>query len=148
VGKSGKLANNNEENYQSVRDYISHHFPFLWMCPLIFVSAVDGEGINEALKAIAPIFEARAKTIEPDKLKSFLADVMKKNEPKLLRDQKKPKVMGLKQLDVNPPKFELLVNHPAAISSQFRKFLENSITKYLNFWGTPIILKLKGKDKA
>ena len=148
LGKSGKLANNNEENYQSVRDYISHHFPFLWMCPLIFVSAVDGEGINEALKAIAPIFEARAKTIEPDKLKSFLADVMKKNEPKLLRDQKKPKVMGLKQLDVNPPKFELLVNHPAAISSQFRKFLENSITKYLNFWGTPIILKLKGKDKA
>jgi len=148
LGKSGKQAADSGDAYQSVRDYISHHFPFLWMCPLIFVSALDGEGIDEALKAIQPIFEARNKTIPDDELKEFLFKVMKKNPPKLLRDQKKPKVTGLKQIDVNPPKFELYVNHPAAISSQFRKFLENSIIKYLEFWGTPIILKLRGKDKA
>jgi predicted GTPase len=44
--------------------------------------------------------------------------------------------------------FELLVNHSGAISSQFRKFLENSITKFLDFYGTPITLKLRGKDKS
>ena len=51
-------------------------------------------------------------------------------------------------MEINPPKFELLVNHPAAISLQFRKFVENSIIKELDFYGTPIVLKLKGKDKT
>ncbi len=73
---------------------------------------------------------------------------MEKNPPKLLRDQKAPKVYGLKQIDINPPMFELLINHSGAISSQFRKFLENSITKYLDFFGTPITLKMNSKDKT
>lgn len=42
----------------------------------------------------------------------------------------------------------MLVNHPAAISMQFRKYLENAMIKELNFWGTPIKLKLLKKDKA
>ncbi len=148
LGKSGKQSKDSADDYNSVRDYISHHFPFLWMSPLIFVSALDGEGIDEALQAIKPIYEARHKTIPQPELTEFLAKVMKKNPPKLLRDQKKPKVTGLKQIATNPPMFELAVNHPAAISAQFRKFLENSIIKYLDIWGTPITVKLKGKDKS
>ncbi len=73
---------------------------------------------------------------------------MKASPPKLLRDQKPPKVTGLKQLDTNPPIFELSVNHPAAISQQFRKYIENGIIKDLDFYGTPISLRLKGKDKS
>ena len=124
------------------------HFPFLWMCPLFFISAKTGEGINEAIAAIKPIFEARNKKIDDEILKEFLFKKLKTNPPKLLRDQKNPKVFSLRQIDVNPPKFELLVNHPAAISMQFRKFMENSIIKEMGFWGTLITLKVIGKDKA
>ncbi len=138
----------NDDSYGSVRDYISHHFPFLWMSPLIFVSAETGDGIEEALNSITPIFESRHKTVEQEKLSDFLTKALKINSPKLLRDQKKPKVLGLKQIQSNPPIFELFVNYPAAISTQFRKFLENSIVKQLGFWGTPIKLKLRGKDKS
>lgn len=118
------------------------------MCPAFFVSAQTGEGLEEALSSIKPIFDARQKTIPEETLKAFLAKKMKTNSPKLLRDQKPPKVFALRQLETNPPLFELLVNHPAAISMQFRKFLENAIIKDLEFWGTPITLKLKGKDKS
>ncbi|MBI5530417.1 MAG: ribosome biogenesis GTPase Der [Candidatus Doudnabacteria bacterium] len=148
--KGGKWDGRGEtdDEYKTLRDYISHHFSFLWMCPAFFVSAVTGEGLDEALAAIKPIFEARHKEIDQETLTAFLAKKMKINPPKLLRDQKKPKVTGLRQIATNPPMFELLVNHPAAISMQFRKFLENGIIKDLDFWGTPITLKLKGKDKA
>jgi predicted GTPase len=118
------------------------------MCPLFFVSGKTGEGLEDALQAIQPIYERRHKTTEPEDLQKLLDRKMKANPPKLLRDQKKPKVYGLKQLDINPPLFELVVNHPAAISMQFRKFVENSIIKELDYWGTPITLRLKGKDKA
>lgn len=145
---TGRLGERKDDDYNSVRDYVSSHFPFMWMCPMFFVSAIDGKGIDEALSAIMPIHEARNKTIDDATMKTFLAKMMKINPPKLLRDQKKPKVLGLKQIETNPPKFELLVNHPAAISSQFRKFVENGIIKDLGFWGTQIVFKLRGKDKA
>jgi GTP-binding protein len=151
-GKLGKnaasLEKNRDDKYQDTRDHISHHFPFLWMCPLFFVSGLTGEGLQEAVDAIKPIWERRHKIIDEETLKEFLGKLMKKNPPKLLRDQKKPKVFSLHQADINPPAFQLKVNHPAAISSQFRKYLENSITRELDFYGTPIILRLKGKDKA
>jgi len=142
------IKDEHDDQYKTVRDYISHHFPFLWLCPLFFVSAVTGEGLEEALDAIQPIFEKRSKQIGNQELSEFLNRMMKKNPPKLLRDQKKPKVYSLHQLEINPPKFELLVNHPAAISTQFRKFVENGIIKELDFYGTPIIFKIRGKDKA
>lgn len=149
LGKNTKsIAQNQDDKYQTVRDYISHHFPFLWMCPLFFVSALTGSGLTEAIKAIQPIFERRHKTVDNQTLSEFLSKMLKKNPPKLLRDQKHPKVFSLHQTDVNPPRFELLVNHPAAISTQFRKFLENSIIKELDFYGTPIILRLTRKDKG
>ncbi len=133
---------------EKLQDYISMHFPFLWMSPLFFVSGKTGQGIEEALVAIKPIWERRNKTIDNQTLSEFLNKKMKINPPKLLRDQKKPKVFSLHQIDTNPPLFELVVNHPAAISQQFRKFVENSIIKDLDFWGTPINLRLHGKDKA
>lgn len=137
------IYNGSEEKLQ---EYISHHFPFLWMSPIFFVSGKTGQGIEEAIESVLPIYERRHKTIDQEQLDSLLKKAIKKNGPKLLRDQKVPKVYGLSQLATNPPVFELLVNHPAAISMQFRKFLQNSITKELDFFGTPIVLKLKKKQ--
>ncbi len=137
-----------DNRYQNLQDYISHHFPFLWMCPVYFVSAFTGEGIQKSVESVKTIFQARGRTVDNQTLSEFLNRILKKNPPKLLRDQKKPKVFSLKQIGINPPIFELKVNHPAAISRQFRKYLENSIIRDLNFWGTPISLNLLGKDKA
>lgn len=130
---------------QALQDYISHHFPFLWMCPVFFTSSKTGEGVTQALAALKPIYDARNKETPEEDINKLLAKRLKINPPKLLRDQKKPKVLGLSQTGTNPPRFELLVNHPAAISMQFRKSVQNSIIKELNYWGTPVLLNLKKK---
>jgi len=130
---------------RKLRDYISHHFPFLWMCPVFFVSAKTGEGLNDALKALLPIYQRRNKKISDDEMTKFLERIMKKQPPKRLWDQKTPRVFGLKQIDINPPTFELLVNFPAAIAHHFKHYLENAIIRDLDFYGTPIKLHLKRK---
>jgi len=132
---------------QALRDYISYHFPFLWNSPLIFASAKTGSGINEAIKTLKPIFDNRHKEIPQADIDRLLNSTLKQNPPKLLRDQKKPKIFGLRQAGTNPPIFELLVNYPAAISQQYRRHVLKRITKHFDFWGTPVALKLKGKDK-
>ncbi len=133
---------------QELRDYISYHFPFLWFSPMFFVSAIDGTGIEEAINSIKPIYENRLREIPQEDIDALLARVMKKNPPMLLRDQKKPKVNGLRQIDTNPPFFELSVNHPAAISQAFRRYLQKRIMTELELWGTPVGLRLKGKDQT
>lgn len=132
---------------QDLRDYISLHFPFLWYSPLVFTSALNGDGIDEAIKAVKPIYDNRQKTIAQEDLDRLLSGTLKRNPPKLLRDQKKPKVFGLNQIATNPPMFQLLVNYPATISQQYRRHVLNQIIERLEFWGTPVVLKLKGKDK-
>lgn len=129
-----------------LKDYVSMHFPFLWFSPVFFVSAETGEGIKDALAAIKPIYENRLKEIPQEDLDKVLAQTMKTNPPKLLRDQKQPKVYGLTQVATNPPMFELLVNHPAAISTQYRRFLLKHIIKRLDLWGTPSKLQLRKKQ--
>ncbi len=134
-----------EGSKKQLQIYLSQHFPFLWMCPVFFVSAASGQGLEEAIKAIKPIYDARQKRIDDEALEKFLQKKLKQAPPRRLLDQKIPKVFSLRQIDVSPPMFELLVNHPAAISKQFRDFLKNSIIRDLNYWGMPIVLKLRGK---
>lgn len=129
----------------ALKDYISHHFPFLWMCPVFFVSALTGKGINDSLKAIKPIYERRNKKIDNEILSEFLTRIIKRHPPKRLWDQKNPKVFSISQLNVNPPTFDLLVNFPAAIAHHFKHYLENAIIRDLDFYGTPIKLHLTRK---
>ena len=134
-----------EPSREKLQAYISHHFPFLWMCPVFFVSGKTGEGLSEAIAAINKIDASRKQIVNPEALKDLLARRKKQNPPKRLMDQKEPKVYSLAQVETNPPKFELLVNHTPAIQENFRKSVENAIIKELNFWGTPIKVRLVKK---
>jgi GTPase len=134
-----------EGKEQQLQDYISHHFPFLWMCPVFFVSAKTGEGLTEALEAVKPIYDRRNKKIGNQEVSEFLMKILKKQPPKRLWDQKNPKVFSLQQIDINPPTFDLVVNFPAAIAHHFKHYLENSIIRDLDFYGTPVKLHLTRK---
>ena len=132
-------------NEQDLQDYVSRHFPFLWFAPVFFASTKTGDGISEIIKAIKPIHEARNKTVAQEELDRLLKYTMEKNPPRRMLDQKVPKVYDLEQIGTNAPMFELVVNHPAAISKQYKRYLEKEIIKKLNFWGTPIKLHLRKK---
>lgn len=120
-------------------------FPFLWWAPAVSVSAKTGAGIEDVLNYILEISAARRRTVPEDRLEKFLRARIKENPPRRLRDQKEPKAYSLSQTASNPPAFLMLVNEPAAISAQFRKFIQNAIIKELGFWGTPVALHLESR---
>lgn len=131
-----------EGDEQQLQDYVSHHFPFLWFAPVFFVSAESGDGLDKALQAIKPIYTARGKVVDQEDITNLLEYTLKKNPPRRMLDQKAPKVHGLRQIGSYAPMFELVVNHPAAISTQYKRYLEKEIIKKLDFWGTPIKIHL------
>lgn len=131
---------------KELRDYISHHFPFLWFCPVFLVSAETGKGLDEAIEAIKPIYENRQKRIPQEELDLVLGQTIKTNPPKRLRDQREPKVYGLSQVENNPPTFVLSVNKSGAISTQYRRFLLKHLIKRLDLWGTAVKLHIREKE--
>lgn len=138
AGKTAKASTITETEVAALQAYISKNFAFLWMCPVYFVSGLTGEGIDDALKNIKPIYERRRKVVSQEDLDALFKKWMKISPPKRLLDQKEPKAYGLQQIATDPPKFEILVNHTPAIQETFRKTIENAIIKDLDFWGTPI----------
>ena len=116
------------------------------MSPLFFVSGLTGDGLTEAVSASNRFLNA-GKKLRRRNLKEIFKEAHVKKPAQTFARPKKAQSLWPQANDTNPPIFELLVNHPAAISQQFRKFVENSLTKFLDFYGTPIVLKLKGKDK-
>ncbi len=135
-----------DDDEARLKDYVSLHFPFLWFSPIFFVSAETGKGLHEALEAIKPIYLNRQREIDQEDLDKIFQQTIKTNPPKLLRDQRPPKVYGLTQIGTNPPLFELLVNRSGAISTQYRRFLLKHIIKRLDLWGSPIKLSLRQKE--
>lgn len=131
---------------KELKDYIEHHFPFLWFSPIFNLSAKTGKGLQEAIDAIKPIYENRHKVIPQEKLDLVLAQTIKTNPPKRLRDQREPRVHGLSQVETNPPTFRLEVNRSGAISTQYRRFLLKHLIKRLDLFGTPIKLQVHQKE--
>ncbi len=150
LGKGVIILANKMDKYdgdeQALQDYVSMHFPFLWFAPIFFASAKTGDGLEDALNSIKPIYETRGKEIPQEDLDRLLESTLKKNPPRRMLDQKVPKVHGLNQIGTYAPMFELIVNHPAAISTQYKRFLEKEIIKKLEFWGTPIKIHLRKKE--
>ncbi len=151
LGKGAIIVANKMDLYkekeQALRDYISQHFPFLWFSPVYLVSADTGEGLDEALAAIKPIYENRLKEVPQEDLDKVLQQTLKTNAPKRLRDQREPKVYGLSQVETNPPLFKLVVNKSGAISTQYRRFLLKHLIKRLDLWGTPIKIQIRERGK-
>lgn len=134
-----------DEKIKALHALVSANFPFLWMCPVFFVSAETKEGLQDLLDAAVSIHKARHATFEQTELDDLLAQKLKVDPPRRLKDQKKPKVYSLHQVDANPPFFELKVNHPRAISENFRRSLMKVLTQQLNLWGTPLRLQFVKK---
>jgi len=145
VNKSETL---DEDDKRSLKDMVTSHFPFLWMCPIFFVSGKENIGLTDPVSAAISIYDRRSKTVSQEDLTALLKKTLKENPPRKLWDQKDPKVQKLTQVDTHPPVFELSVNSSPAISENYRKYLANTIIKELDFWGTPIVLRLFDRVKA
>lgn len=131
---------------KELKEYIFLHFPFLWFSPIFTLSAKTGKGLSDAISAIKPIYENRQKVISQENLDKVLAQTIKANPPKRLRDQREPKIYGLSQVETNPPAFRLEVNRSGAISTQYRRFLLKHLIKRLDLLGTPIKLYIHQKE--
>jgi GTP-binding protein len=129
-----------EATRNQILDSLPDHFSKLWYAPVVFTSALSGEGLPRMLELAHEIWGKGGAEIPQGHLDDFLDDIIKKHMPGKMEDERKPKIYNLKQDRSHPPTFKLTVNFPSAFAPAWKKIFEKQFRIKFGFEGSPIII--------
>lgn len=120
------------EYEQLVRDRLR----FLPYAPVIFVSALTGEHVEELYALIDRVAQARKRRISTGDLNRWLAtvDLSRGTSPAAHR----VKIYYMTQASVSPPTFIIFTNQRQRLHFSYERFLENRLREHFDFFGSPI----------
>lgn len=126
---------------EQVRD----HLKYLDYAPLLFVSALDGKGIDEVFKKVELVARERRKRVTTGNMNRFLdkVDFGRASVPM----NKRVRIYYMTQAAVAPPTFVLFTDRDVKLHFSYERFLSNEIRKAFKFIGSPIWFKIKARNK-
>lgn len=127
---------------KAIKKKIYSYFPHLDFAEIVFVSGKTGTGVHNIFPLITRTAEARNTKIPVKALEHFLTRVTKEHRPARGKGTRHPKLMGIRQINVGPPVFEIFVKYRTSLHRSYINYLENRLREQFNFFGTPIVIKL------
>ncbi len=143
ANKWDKIEEKETKSQKKFENYIYKNFPYLTWAPIIFVSALTGKNAHKILDLALKVYQARQIKISENALNKFLKQAIKKHKPTKAKGLKHPRLLNLKQIKTNPPKFELRIGKTDTLSQAYLKYLENALHQKFDLIGTPIKINLK-----
>lgn len=125
---------------------IGEEMPFASYAPIVYTSAVSGEGVGELLKTVEQVAANFRRRIETGKLNRLVREAMAKHSPPSRRG-KMLKVYYCTQVRTSPPTFALFVNDPELMHLSYERFLVNQLRSEYDFTGTPIRLLIRARRR-
>jgi len=126
------------------RKKAAEFFNFAPWAPLIFVSALSGQRVNQIIEMALHVIGERQKRITTGELNRLLRDAVAKHPPPS-RSGKWLKFYYVTQIGVSPPRFVFFCNDPRAVHFSYERYLENQLREEHSFDGTPIVLHFRGR---
>jgi GTP-binding protein len=142
VNKWDLATDNSDHKRNEVKKMVYSYFPHLDFAPILFVSGKSGYRAHQIFETLIEVWNARHKMIKEDELRTFLKHATYDHRPSRGKGTRHPELTGMRQIDINPPVFELYVKYRTSIHSSYLNYLERKLRETFNFFGTPIILKL------
>lgn len=133
------IRQDRREFENAVRDGLK----FLSYVPLLFISALTGQRVNQVLPTTLKIVESRYQHLPTGQLNDIVRQAMAAHPPPSKRG-KRLKVYYTTQAEVAPPTFVFFVNDPRLVHFSYQRFLENCIRETFPFPGTPIRMTFRG----
>ena len=116
---------------------LDERYRFAPWAPILFTSAIRGQGIVDLLQAAVHIAEVRTRRVQTAELNRIIHAAMSKHGPPA-SGIRRLKVLYATQADVNPPTIVLFVNDPELVHFSYRRYIENQIREAFDFEGTAI----------
>lgn len=124
------------------RTEAAQFFSFVPYAPLVFISALSGQRIEQTLEMALLVYSEREKRISTGELNRMLREAVATHPP-----PSKPsswlKFYYATQVDVAPPRFVFFCNNPRNVHFSYERYLENAIRDRWEFSGTPIVMHFR-----
>lgn len=115
---------------------VRERLKFLPYAPVIFISALTGEHLENLYGLINRVAEARKRRISTGELNRWLAsvDLARGTSPSAHH----VKIYYMTQSSVSPPTFIVFTNQRQRLHFSYERFLENRLREEFDFFGSPI----------
>jgi GTP-binding protein len=120
------------EKRSAVLDYFKKELDFINFAPMLFTSALTGEGISLLKEVIKQAKKSWERKLSKRDVQQFQYS-LSKNFPF------SKTIIKFTQEDVRPPKFKILTD--TKLKNNELKYIENKLRETFGFYGTPLILE-------
>lgn len=124
---------------------IRDEFKFLNFAPIVFVSAVTKEKIENLFSVIKDSYEGYSTRISTSVLNEVLLETVLRTPPVEFNGGIL-KISYANQVSSKPPVIIMFVNNPEYLHFSYQRFLENKLREAFGFVGTPLIIKCRAKN--
>lgn len=142
VNKWDLADDNSDAHRNNVKEMVYSYFPHLEFAPIIFVSGKTGYRVHQIFPSLIKVWKGRNTHVANRALEQLLAEATREHLPARGKGTRHPELLGLRQINIAPPVFELYVKHRTSLHRSYLNYLENKMRERFNFYGTPIIIKL------
>ncbi|MGA7671952.1 MAG: ribosome biogenesis GTPase Der [Nitrolancea sp.] len=137
-----------EKNDKTMNEFIEkaqQEFEFIPYAPIVFTSALTGQRVGQIMDLALSVLTERSKRIPTGDLNRLLRDVIIRHAPPT-KPNKWLKFYYVTQASTEPPTFIFFCNAPQNVHFSYRRYLENTLRKEYGFTGTPIVIRLRGRN--
>ncbi len=138
-----------ERDPDTVTEYtrwVRHALRFLDYVPILFISALTGEGVHRVLPTALEVWQARFDRIPTSELNRIVQDALARHAPPSKRGRRL-KIYYASQPEVDPPTFVFHVNDPDLVHFSYERYLENRLREAHEFPGTPVRLLFRPRKR-
>lgn len=137
------LSEDNTDSFRNdVKAKILKYFPHIAYAPIVFVSAKTSYRIHQLFPLIKQAWEERHIELSEETCEEFIRYVIKQHLPSRGKGVHHPKILGFRQININPPIFELFIKYKTSLNISYVHYLENRLRERFSFFAAPIIIKL------
>jgi GTP-binding protein len=135
-----------KDNY-TMEEYtkkIQNELNFMDFVPILFISAKNGQRVDQVLPMALRVQEERLARLTTSKINQIIHNAQDLH-PHPSHAGRVVKMYYGTQVRSDPPTFMIYVNDPSMVHFSYIRFIENKIREEYSFLGTPIRIVLKGR---
>ncbi len=139
-----------EKDTYTMQIYVEHVYTvlrFLDYVPMLFISALTGQRVDQVLPTALRVQDARLIRISTAELNRILQEAVARHAPPS-KAGKRLKFYYATQPAVDPPTFVFFVNDPRLVHFSYERYLENRLREHYGFLGTPLRLSFRKRGKG
>jgi len=123
--------------FDEYSNHLRQELNFMSYAPILFISAKDGQRVDQVLPLALKVQEERLVRISTSQLNQVLQKAQEKH-PSPSKSGRQLRIYYGTQVRSDPPTFMLYVNDPKLVHFSYTRFLENQLRETYPYIGTPI----------